>query len=165
MLRFLKKHRKSPKTPVPPENSTRQTTNVVAKHGSGEGNDVDGKKPDRPDDPPHPPLIVSAGNTDDSAVPDHVREARVLNQNEPDTTSERESDRKSTPPAAAKLLLRRVRDSVVAIGILKSVVGCLCFILENREVRPFSYTLPATLTVTPVKESKRASDRVVGTSD
>ena len=162
MLRFLKKHRKSPKTPVPPENSTRQITNVVAKHGSGEGSDVDGKKSDRP---PHPPLIVSAGNTDDSAVPDHVREARVLNQNEPDTTSERESDRKSTPPAAAKLLLRRVRDSVVAIGILKSVVGCLCFILENREVRPFSYTLPATLTVTPVKESKRASDRVVGTSD
>ena len=35
MLRFLKKHRKpkSPKTPVPPENATRQTTNISEEYG------------------------------------------------------------------------------------------------------------------------------------
>ena len=129
MLRFLKKHRKLPKKPVPPEDSTRRITDIGAEHGSGEGSDVDGKKTDRPDDPPHPPLIVSADNTDDSAVPDHVQEAPSLDQNE------KKSDWKSTASATAKLLLRGVSDSADAFGPLKSVAGGLYFILENRAVR------------------------------
>ena len=34
MLRFLKKHRKSHKKPVPPENLTHQTTDIGAERGS-----------------------------------------------------------------------------------------------------------------------------------
>lgn len=34
MLRFLKKHRKSHKKPVPPENPTHQTTDISAERGS-----------------------------------------------------------------------------------------------------------------------------------
>ena len=39
-----------------------------------------------------------------------------------------------TASAAAKLLLRGVRDTADAFGPLKSVAGGLCFILENCEV-------------------------------
>ena len=42
---------------------------------------------------------------------------------------------KSTAPSSAKLVLRAVRDSSDAFGLLKSVAGGLCFILENCEVR------------------------------
>ena len=42
---------------------------------------------------------------------------------------------KSTISATAKLLLCTVRDSADAFPPLKSVVGGLCFILENYEVR------------------------------
>ena len=41
-----------------------------------------------------------------------------------------------TASATVKLLLRGVRDSADASGPLKSVVGGLCFILENCEVWP-----------------------------
>ena len=127
---------------------------------SREGSDVDGKKPDRLTDPPDPPLsipptshrggsestwerlmqllllIISPDNADDPAVPDHVlEEALGSDQSEPDNTGERGSDWKSTASAAAKLLLRGVRDSADAFGPLKSVAGGLCFILENSEVR------------------------------
>ena len=48
---------------------------------------------------------------------------------------ENNSGWKSTASAAAKLLLRGVRDSADALGPLKSVAGGLCSILENCEVR------------------------------
>ena len=48
---------------------------------------------------------------------------------------EGKSDWKPTASAAAKLLLRGVRDTADAFGPLKSVAGGLCFILENCEVR------------------------------
>ena len=54
---------------------------------------------------------------------------------EPSSTVNKKSDWKSTAFATAKLLLRGVRDSADAFGPLKSVVGGLCFILENCEVR------------------------------
>jgi hypothetical protein len=41
---------------------------------------------------------------------------------------------KSTASASARLLLRGVRDSADAFAPLKSVIGGLCFILENCEV-------------------------------
>ena len=123
--------------------------------------DVDGKKTDRPIelDPSASstshrgepegtwrsisrflPLIVSLDNADDSVVPDHVQKSRGLNQNEPNTTSEKKSNWESTASATAKLLLREVRDSTDAFGPLKSVAGGLCSILEDCEVRPSSPT-------------------------
>ena len=49
---------------------------------------------------------------------------------------ESNSNWKSTTSAAAKLLLRGVKDSAAAFGPLQSVAGALCFILDNCEVRP-----------------------------
>ena len=57
------------------------------------------------------------------------------------STVNKKSDWKSTAFATAKLLLRGVRDSADAFGPLKSVVGGLCFILENCEVRLSTQTL------------------------
>ena len=65
---------------------------------------------------------------------------------------------KSTVSAAAKLLLRGVKDSADAFGPLKSVAGGLCFILENCEVR----SSIRTLTRAPANKSKHTSDRIVG---
>ncbi|KAF9777727.1 hypothetical protein BJ322DRAFT_520240 [Thelephora terrestris] len=48
-------------------------------------------------------------------------------------TDEKKSNWKPTASAAAKLLLRGVRDTADAFGPLKSVAGGLCFILENFE--------------------------------
>ena len=131
---------------------------------SRKGSDVDGKKPDRSVDPPHPslsapstshggepegawigliqllPLIVSPDNTDNSTIPDHPQEALGPDQNEPETTGEKESRWKSTASATAKLLLRGVSESADAFGPLKSVAGFLCYILENCEVQPSSST-------------------------
>ena len=73
-------------------------------------------------------LIISSPSDDaDTAAP-----SSAVNKN---------SDWKSTTFATAKLLLRGVRDSADAFGPLKSVVGGLCFILENCEVRLSHKTL------------------------
>ena len=48
---------------------------------------------------------------------------------------ENRPDWRSTASSSAKLVLRAVRDSANAIPPLKSVAGCLCFIMENYEVR------------------------------
>ena len=83
-------------------------------------------------------LIIRLGNTDTSAVPDHLPKGLLLDENaEPNvTTNEKKSSWKSTAFATVKFLLRGVRDSADAFGPLKSVAGCLCFILENCQVRP-----------------------------
>jgi len=54
--------------------------------------------------------------------------------NRSNIADENKPNRKSTAPATARPFLRRVRDSADAFGPLKSVAGCLCFILENCEV-------------------------------
>ena len=59
----------------------------------------------------------------------------------PSSTVSKKPHWKSTAFATAKLLLRGVRDSADAFGPLKSVVGGLCFILENCEVRISPQTL------------------------
>jgi len=70
------------------------------------------------------------------------------------TADEKESNWKSTASATARLLLRRVRDSADTFGPLKSVAGSLCFILENREVRPPSRIYRLAVTGTPANEGE-----------
>ena len=81
-------------------------------------------------------LIIPLCNADTSTVPDHMPQDLHPNENaEPSAAAnEKGSSWKSTAFAAAKLLLRGVRDSADAFGPLKSVAGGLCFILENSEV-------------------------------
>ena len=71
------------------------------------------------------PLTGPADNADSSAVPDQV----------PVLADESKFKRwGSTASATAKLLLRGVKESADAFPPLKSVVGGLCFILDNCEV-------------------------------
>ena len=82
-------------------------------------------------------LIAPSGDTQPSAAPDQVPEGVGADKSiKPDpAASEEKSDWRSTAVAAAKLLLRGVRDSADAFGPLRSVAGGLCFVLENYEVR------------------------------
>ena len=73
---------------------------------------------------------------------------------EPGSVVDKKSDWKSTTFATAKLLLRGVRDSADAFGPLKSVVGGLCFILENCEVRLSPQTLNRNSYRCPAYEGK-----------
>jgi len=86
------------------------------------------------------PLIVPSDNADTSAVPDPAPEVLHPEKSVGPSAAANENmlDWKSIASATAKLLLRGVRDSADAFGPLKSVAGGLCFILENREVRPIS---------------------------
>ena len=105
------------------------------------GSDAGGKRVD-PGGPLVRPLpLVAAGG-------DHDRGAN----------GEASSSWKSTTSAAAKLLLRGVRDSAAVFGPLQSVAGGLCFILENCEVCPFLSTpyLQAYSRVQKTKANKRA---------
>ena len=79
------------------------------------------------DDPP--------GNIDNSAIPDQVQGTLSSDKNKPNTTDENESGQwKSAASATVKLFLRGTKDSADVFPPLKSVVGCLCYILENCEV-------------------------------
>jgi len=83
---------------------------------------------------------------------------------EPSTAAdENKSNRKSTTSAAAKLLLRGVRDSADAFGPLKSVAGGLCFILETREVWSSPRMRFLKLTGASANEGKYKRNRVTGT--
>jgi len=74
-------------------------------------------------------------NVDNSAIPHRVQDGPTPNQSEPNTTDENKLEHwGSTASAAAKLLLRGVKESADAFPPLKSVVGGLCFILDNCEV-------------------------------
>ena len=64
----------------------------------------------------------------------------------------------STGSSSAKLVLRAVRDSTDAFSLLKSVVGSLCFILENCEVRYLlSYAISDTY-MSAANEGKQTGD-------
>lgn len=94
----------------------------------GGGADITGARVD-------PPVDV-----DNSAVPGDIQEALSSNQSEPNTADENEFDEwMSTASATAKSFLRGVRGSADTFPLLKSVVGGLCFILDNCEVWPSSY--------------------------
>ena len=71
-------------------------------------------------------LILPSDNVDISTFPESAERSAAADENKPGW--------KSNAFAAAKLLLRGVRDSADAFGPLKSAVGGLCFILENYEV-------------------------------
>ena len=78
----------------------------------------------------------STDNVGTSTVPNQVP-ATLYHDKSGDPSAaagETKSNWKSNASAAAKLLLRGVRDSADAFGPLKSVAGGLCFILENCEV-------------------------------
>jgi hypothetical protein len=79
-------------------------------------------------------------------------------------TDENKSSWTSTASAAAKLLLRGVRDSADAFGPLKSAAGGLYFILENCEVWSPSCMCCPTLTGVPANESEYTRNRIVGSS-
>ena len=78
-------------------------------------------------------------------------------------TDEKQLDWKSTASAAAKLLLRGVRDSADAFCPLKSVAGGLCFVLDNCEVWAASRIRYPMLTAASANEGKYTSNRIVGT--
>ena len=109
-------------------------------------------------------LNILLGNMN-TVAPDHASEGIHPGENtEPSTAAnEKKSDWKTTASATAELILRGVRDSADAFGLLKSVAGGLCFILENCEVRSSLTSPVAALTRIPAHEGKRGNDRVVGT--
>ena len=76
--------------------------------------------------------MVPLEDADDPVNPDHTQ---VLhNRTGENAAGETRLDWKSTLSAAAKLLLRTVRESADAFPPLKSAAGGICFILENYEV-------------------------------
>ena len=110
-------------------------------------------------------LIVPLHNADASAVPDQTQREPSPDENTESNAaaSDKKPNWKSTAYASAKLLLRGVRDSADAFGPLKSVVGGLCFILENCEVWSSPMYTIEILISTPANEGERANNRVVGT--
>ena len=72
---------------------------------------------------------------DNSTVPDWIQDALSPNQSKLNTTDKNKFEQwGSTASATARLLLRGVKESADAFPPLKSVVGGLCFILDNCEV-------------------------------
>ena len=68
------------------------------------------------------PLTVTSTDLDGTTDPDHA-------------VGDEKSDRESVISATAKLLLRTAKESADALPALKSVLGGLCSILDNFEVR------------------------------
>ena len=69
-------------------------------------------------------------------IPDQVQDALSSGRGEPNVTDEKKFELwKSSATATAKLFLRAVKESADAFPPLKSVVGGLCFILDNYEVQ------------------------------
>ena len=81
-------------------------------------------------------LTVHPEAVDTSTVPNNMQEDLRPDEGAGPNAAAKENERdwKSAASAAAKLLLRGVRDSADAFGPLKSAAGGLCFILENWEV-------------------------------
>ena len=82
------------------------------------------------------PLIGCPENTDNSATDNQIQDALSSGQSEPDASDGKKSEQwKSVASATAKMFLRGVKESADAFPPLKSVVGGLCFILDNFEVQ------------------------------
>ena len=73
-------------------------------------------------------------NVDDSVVPDQVQDTLSSGQGVPNPTDEKKFKQGSAASATAKLILHGIKDSADAFPPLKSIVGGLCFILDNCEV-------------------------------
>ena len=102
------------------------------------------------------PLVPSDGKDE------HSRSAG--DSANPGQIDKNKSNLKSLASSTAKLVLRGVKESADACPQLKSVLGCLCFILDNYEVRPLTYiTHPNILTVVLENDSMSPNDRIVET--
>lgn len=86
------------------------------------------------------PLIGPQDNVGSPAIPDQVQDGPSPNQNKLSAMDGEKFKRwRSAASTTAKLLLRGTKESADAFPPLKSVVGGLCFILDNYEVlQPFS---------------------------
>jgi len=82
-----------------------------------------------------PPLIGPPGDVDNSAIPGQVQDGPTPDQSKPNAMDRDRLKRwKSTAYATAKLFLGGAKESADAFPPLKSVLGGLCFILDNCEV-------------------------------
>jgi len=80
-------------------------------------------------------LIGSPDDADSSAIPDQSQNALGSGKSEPNTTDGNKFKQwKSVASATAKLFLRGAKESADAFPPLKSVVGGLCYIVDNFEV-------------------------------
>ena len=95
------------------------------------------------------------------ACPDQVDVALGSGQGQPDATDRNTSKLwKSAASATAKLFLRATKESADAFPPLKSVVGGLCFILDNYEVwHSFWYT--QSLVFTSPAQQTRANKKAI----
>ena len=98
--------------------------------GLGDRDESVGSSTSFPQPEPH---VSTGGGREQGGGPnienENVGASSAVDENRPDW--------KSTTSSLAELVLRAVRDSADAFGLLKSVAGGLCFILENCEVRYF----------------------------
>ena len=70
-----------------------------------------------------------------SAIPNQVQDVLSSNQSEPNITDENRFEQwGSAASTTANLLLHRVKESTDTFPPLKSVVGTLCFFVDNCEV-------------------------------
>jgi len=100
-----------------------------------------------------------------SAVPDQVQGTLAPNQSKLKATDEDKLNQwGSTASAAAKLLLRGVKECADAFPPLKSVVGGLCFILDNYEVwHSFSIHFLQHSQIPLENKGKQAGNNVINT--
>ena len=113
------------------------------------------------------PLIGPTDDVGNPVIPDQGQDVPGSGKGEPSATDENRFGLwMSTVSATAKLLLRAAKESADAFPPLKSVVGGLCFILDNYEVcTPSSYDIHDAHMYTPANKGKQASNGVIGTQD
>ena len=113
--------------------------------------------PRKADNPPTfdpSPLVTSEGKNEQQGSTGDFTDPGAIDGNK--------SYLKSLASSTAKLVLRGVKESADAFPLLKTVVGCLCFILDNYEVRRLPYmTHPNILMVVPENDRMSPSDRIV----
>ena len=85
-------------------------------------------------------LTITLVDADNTVNPDRGEVSHSEDQQ--CATSDHQENWKTTVSSTAKLLLCTVRDSADVFPPLKSVVGGLCYILENYEVWLTPYKLP-----------------------
>ena len=105
--------------------------------------------------------LTLAVNLASADKPINSNQSSVLgnNKNQQNAMGEDRSNREPTVSAAAKLLLRAVRESADAFPPLKSLAGGLCFIMENFEVRIASVLNPRYNVYDHFSEHKRTGKR------
>ena len=93
------------------------------------------RKADNPSTFDPSPLLPSEGKNE--------QQGSTGDSTGPGAIDKNKSNLKSLVSSTAKLVLRGVKESADAFSPLKSVVGCLCFILDNYKVRRLLNSGPA----------------------